>query len=207
MKEYQLNSPEPKSHVPAFVERCAKWAKATNEICGLIRGLLADGAVSEGEARYFRDWVKARPELLRDPLFASLVTRVDRVFADGIVTSDELIELKDIFTEYAGPEETPTTLPLDKPAPKLQIKGQLYCFTGKFLSGTRDWCCEQIESRGGRTTNTISTDLSVLVIGSKVSHAWANQTYGRKIESAVGVKQEGYKLAIVVEDHWLTFLA
>jgi NAD-dependent DNA ligase len=88
----------------------------------------------------------------------------------------------------------------------------LYCFTGTFVSGKRNWCADQTANRGGLVTDSISRDLYALVIGSKVSQAWANQSYGRKIEKAVLLKEEQEKMGIepvkiLCEDHWLKFLS
>jgi len=46
----------------------SQWAKATNEIVGLVRGLLADGEVNEKEVTYLRDWINNRPDVLNDKL-------------------------------------------------------------------------------------------------------------------------------------------
>lgn len=213
MKTYQLNiaaSPAPRTSTdsaPPFMQRCMRWAKATNEICGLIRGFLADGTLNHAEVQYFRDWIRANQELLYDPLVRALTVRVERVFADGVVSAEELEELKSLFQEYAEPGDgAPTTLPLDDPMPALVFKDVLYCFTGAFVSGSRAWCIAETEKRGARACNTINGGLHVLVIGTKVSRAWANQTYGRKIERAAAFRAAGKRPSIVNEDHWLKHL-
>lgn len=214
MKEYYLNVAagstlsDSNDFAPPFVQRCMKWAKATNEICGLVRGLLADGALNEMEVGYFREWIRANQELLNDPLVRSLALRVERVYADGVVTPEELAELKSLFQEYANPTKgAPTTLPLDNPMPDLTFRRRLYCFTGTFVSGNRAWCIAETEKRGAKTCNDIVDRLDFLVVGTKVSHAWANQTYGRKIEQAAELRTTSKRLSIINEDHWLKFLA
>ena len=185
----------------------SQWAKATNEIVGLVRGLLADGEVNEKEVTYLHDWINSRPDVLKDKLVLSLAARIQRVFADEIVTPEELAEVKSLLTEYAAEGQKPTTLPLDNPMPDIQIRERRFCFTGAFVSGKRSWCHDQIEQRGGLAVEDVKYDLHYLVIGSKVSAAWANQTYGRKIEAAVGIREKSRSLAIVNEDHWLGFIS
>jgi hypothetical protein len=143
MKEYILHRTDQTNQgrdiAPPFVQRAMGWAKATNEITGLIRGLLADGMVTEGEAKYLREWIAARPDIMSDPLVNSLALRIERIFADGIVTAEELEELRVALTEYAPTAQTaPTTLPLDNPPPTVIIANRAFCFTGVFLSGTRN---------------------------------------------------------------------
>jgi NAD-dependent DNA ligase len=182
------------------------WAKATNEITGLLRGLLADGVVTESEAAYLRNWLTQRPELLRDPLVASLGMRLDRIFADGVVTPEELEELKTVCMQFTPQDDAPTSLPLDTPPPTIVIPHHAFCFTGTFVSGTRTWCEEQVISRAGVAHGGFKHDTDFLVIGTKVSAAWVNQSYGRKIQAAADAKRSGHKVFIVNEEHWLSFL-
>lgn len=209
MKDYYLKTTRPPpAGAPAFVQRAMTWAKATNEITGLIRGLLADGVLAESEAVYLRAWIRERPELLNDSLVAALARRIERIFEDGIVTPEELQELKAILSDFAPEEETlPTALPLDQPAPVVVIINMSFCFTGTFISGKRSWCEDQISTRGGTIRDLPQSRPDFLVIGSKVSGAWRNQTYGKKIEAAVAAKQQGGRLRIINEDHWLKSLS
>jgi len=178
-------------------------AKASNEVTGLIRGLLADGTVNELEARYLRDWLNSTAAKV-DPIVRSLAARISRVFADGIVTPEELEEIKALLISFAGKEDEPTKLPLNEPAPDIVYPERSFCFTGTFVSGSRCWCWEQVEIRNGLPTDRVASGLHYLVIGAKVSDAWVNQTYGRKIEAAVKMREKGLPIAIVNEEHWLT---
>lgn len=206
MKDYQLNqSSNPAQSTPVFVQRAMTWAKATNEITGVIRGLLADGSIVAAEAVYLRDWIKARPELLQDALVGSLAKRIERIFADGVVTAEELVELKQVLVEFAPDEGSPTLLPLNQPEPDV-ICTASFCFTGTFISGTREWCEAQIENRGGTIRNLPGKLPDYLVIGAKASAGWRNQSYGKKIEAAVAARDLGRPIKIICEDHWLKFL-
>ena len=202
-KDYILKSGIPEDPTPAFVRRMANWAKATNEITGLIRGLLSDGKLDRSEADFLRAWIGKNSMLLYDPLISVLAARIARVYADEIVTDEELEELKLVLTKYADGENKPTTLPLDDPMPVIDASGKWFCFTGTFIAGTRSWCHNQISIRGGFPSDNVSSDLHVLVIGSKVSSGWANQTYGRKIEAAAKLRSVRKSPSIVTEEHWL----
>lgn len=207
MKEYILTTP-PASHdvAPPYIQRMMTWARASNEITGVIRGLLADGTVTDSEADYLRKWIGERPDLLRDPLVAALAARIERIFADGIVTQEELLEIKGVLEEFAPEDKTPTTLPLDNPMPVISIPHKSFCFTGIFVSGPRSWCQEQVTKRGGEAHNSVKVNTHYLVIGTKVSAAWVTESYGRKIQAAAEARDRGKKISIINEDHWLYYL-
>ena len=141
--------------------------------------------------------------LLCDPLVNVLANRIARVYADGIVSDEELTELKLVLTKYADGENKPTTLPLDDPMPMIEISEKNFCFTGTFVAGNREWCQEQVSLRGGFSLDKVTDGLHVLVIGSKVSAGWANQTYGRKIEAAARLRSYRKSPNIINEEHWL----
>lgn len=210
MKEYKLNNYKPQTQAndaaPGFIQKVTARAKASNEIIGLVRGLLADGQLVESEAKYLNQWIKDRPGSLSDPMVSALAQRLQRTYADGVVTPEELSELKMFLDSYAKDDGTPTSLPLDQPAPLISIPGNTFCFTGVFACGKRAWCEDQIEVRGGEISAAPVFRTYALVLGSSVSLAWANQTYGRKIEAAVAYREAGSKTKIITEEHWLTFL-
>jgi NAD-dependent DNA ligase len=82
---------------------------------------------------------------------------------------------------------------------------RLFCFTGKFFSGTRQWCEDQVVQRGG-AIGGISRKLNYLVVGEIGSRDWIHSTHGRKIEKAVELVNAGDGLAIVGEEHWVRYL-
>ena len=49
-------------------------------------------------------------------------------------------------------------------------------------------------------------DLSYLVVGSFAEPAWAHESYGRKIETALELKSHGSNCKIISEEHWTKFL-
>lgn len=205
MKEYQLNTATSHDNAPAFVCRMSQWAKATNEITGLVRGLIADGELNKLELDYLKAWIEKRPELMTDPLVSALAVRISRIYRDGIITPEELKEVRSLLKDFGADNSKPAKLPLDDPMPDIAIPTKSFCFTGTFVSGTRSWCEDQITTRGGSILE-IRAGLDYLVIGSKISAGWANQTYGRKIERALSMKAQSPRLAIVNEDHWLAFI-
>jgi NAD-dependent DNA ligase len=98
-----------------------------------------------------------------------------------------------------------TSLPFTHPAPVVHFVDQVFCFTGKFFSGTRQWCEGQVTARGG-ALGAISRKLNYLVVGEIGSRDWIHSTHGRKIEKAMEYVNAGQRLAIIGEQHWASYL-
>lgn len=46
----------------------------------------------------------------------------------------------------------------------------------------------------------------MLVIGAYATDSWAHSSFGRKIEKALEIREEGSQISIVSELHWVSFL-
>lgn len=99
-----------------------------------------------------------------------------------------------------------TSLPLDRPQPKIIFPGKLFCLTGKFVSGTRGECESYIVIHGGKVHSRPTIQTDYLVIGNLGSRDWIHSSYGLKIEKAVHYKEKYSKISIVSEDHWSKFI-
>jgi hypothetical protein len=191
-------------------------SKAIDQLSGICTGILADGVVTEAEARFFADWVRKFAPFEPVWPFTDVLARVERIFADGRCDDDEREELKGVMealcghTSDAKPDETySTTLPLDSPLPDpVVFPNHVFTITGKFAFGTRRKVMEAIEARGGTPSDSTPTHEShYLVIGIFASRDWANTNYGRKIERAVELRESHSGIAIISEDHWKRFVA
>jgi hypothetical protein len=93
---------------------------------------------------------------------------------------------------------------LDEPAPNVVFEGRSFCFTGVFVygNGDRRRCEAAVRARGGYCHERPTRDLNYLVVGSFAEPAWVHKTFGRKIENALELKQEGAKCKIISEVHW-----
>src|SRR5690606_32021154 len=103
---------------------------------------------------------------------------------------------------FNGDASDSTTLPFSDPLPEVAASGRTFCFTGKFNSGTRDWCCTQVIDRGGFATNSVTKKVNFLVIGEVGSRDWLHSTYGTKIQKAIDYRDQGTSLHIIGEQHW-----
>jgi hypothetical protein len=188
-------------------------AKALEELSAICAGILCDGEVSDQEAEFFRQWIERHECFSSIPWFADLRGRVQRIFADGIIDQEEKIELRSIMEHVRGGNQLDAAysnpLPLDNPAPNpIDFQGQSFCVTGKFAFGKRSKVMEVISARGGTPSdNQPAQYTNYLLIGKFCSRDWKEQSYGTKIIRALELREEGFPIKIVAEDHWRTFVS
>lgn len=181
-----------------------------DELIGLIRGILADGVVTESEANTLAGWVARHCEIAREWPVNVLLSRLNRIYADGRIDDDEREDLKALLVEIVGENDNvlpnpTTTLPLSRPAPDVIFDRNTFVLTGKFAFGPRRICEAEVLARGGKTANYVVLQTSYLVIGSVGSRDWIHTAWGRKIEKAVEY-QKSSAIAIISEQHWARFL-
>ncbi|BFG81411.1 hypothetical protein PTKU46_94450 [Paraburkholderia terrae] len=185
-----------------------------DELIGIMKGILADGNVSESEAEYLLRWIQANRDVTDVWPACVLYTRIAKALSDGVLDSNEEKELLELLMSSVGRNTAPefgetsnsTQLPVTVPAPEIQFAGRTFCFTGRFFSGTRDWCHEQVATRGGVPADSVTKKLNYLVIGDIGSRDWLHSTFGTKIQKAATYAAGGTPLIIVAEEHWASHL-
>lgn len=186
--------------------------RSFESLLGIAAGLVADGALNDREIHFLSTWLSENEALSDTWPGAVVLKRVREVLADGVITDDERQYLLDTLTQLVGGDFStdgamPTTssqLPLDHSA-VLRVPDASFCFTGKFLFGTRASCERAVESRGGRVA-TIQRTLDYLVIGELSSRDWKYSAFGTKIETAMRLKADGNPLHIISEAQWVAAL-
>jgi hypothetical protein len=174
-----------------------------DELIGLVKGILADGLVSKTECEVLANWCTAHGDEAGTWPIGPIVGLLSHIYDDGIVTPQELENLRFLLTELVGQVSeagTPSTaLPLSKPAPQVIFYQKVFVFTGKFGSGTRNDCFKQTMLRGGICEDTITRRVDYLVIGSMGSRDWVHSPWGRKIERAMEI-QKSKPISIISEE-------
>jgi len=128
---------------------------------------------------------------------------------------DEQGELLDLLLSITGGEiplkeqvnSFSATLPLSLPPPEVVFDRRQFCLTGRFAFGSRKQCEAQIVERGGLTQSDVTRDTSYLVVGAMGSTDWIHSTYGRKIEAAVALRDRGFAIGLISEEHWVRALS
>jgi NAD-dependent DNA ligase len=191
-------------------------SKAIDQLSGICSGILADGAVTDTEAQFFTDYV--RKFAAYEPIwpFTEILTRVERVFADGVCDDQEREELKHAMEALCGHVESASAsetyssaLPLNSPLPDpIVFQKHTFVITGRFAYGTRQKVFDTISALGGFADDSMPTrETNYLVIGIFASRDWANTNYGRKIERAVELRESNSGISIIPEEHWKRFVS
>ena len=184
-----------------------------DELIGLCKGIIADGAIAEAEAEFLQQWLLNNKEV-KDHWPANVIySRIARMLLDNKMDDEEERELLVTLLDVTGGptiqkniNSMSSTLPLCNPAPTVIFENRLFCMTGKFLVGTRAQVEATIESLGGMTTSNPTMKTHYLVIGSVGSADWVHSTHGRKIEEAIKYREKGKPISIISEEHWCSFL-
>jgi hypothetical protein len=91
---------------------------------------------------------------------------------------------------------------------QISFRERSFCFTGRLADFKRLTAGREVRARGGLTTNSVTSRLDYIVIGSIPSVGWSYGNYGTKIEKAreLAMKSKG-KPYLVPGQAFLTALA
>lgn len=189
--------------------------RGINEMLGMVRGIVCDGVLNEGETHAFRNWLAAQRDFTVNWPGSVLAERIVRTVADGVVSPVERHDLYELYCDTVGvgdissevPESRSTRLPFDSPQPVITIPAHVFCFTGAFIFGTRAYCEAVTVLRGGTCRETVVKQPMTLVIGGYGSDAWEFSPYGREIETAMHYREKGAQISIVCEEQWTDAIA
>ena len=180
-----------------------------DELIGMCKMAIGDGHVDLSEARALLNWLEQNRESADRWPANVLYSRISEIISDGVINREEEGELIDLLIQSTGQPidktlgQMSTSLPLCNPFPLVEYKDQSFCFTGKFFFGPRKKCEDVIVERGGSLSGAPSGKTNFLVIGVLGSSDWVHSTHGRKIESAVELREEGKGIHIISEEHWV----
>jgi NAD-dependent DNA ligase len=180
-----------------------------DEMIGICRGVIADDMVDEKEAIFLGQWIANHRDVADRWPVNVLYARLTEMLKDGILSGSEQLELLETLREITGDssiyqtEGTSTSLPLDKPAPEVSFSGKVFCLTGRFVFGSNLDCEEAIVELGGDVTTTLAQDTDYLIIGEICSPDWVHTSFGRSIERAVELRDQGHNVCIISEQHWV----
>jgi len=185
-------------------------SKAFDQLKGICHGILADGVITDDEARYFKAWVEKNSVIETTWPFSEISGRVRELFSGQKISEEERDDLKSIMEAITGgsylpslDEDTSTGLPLCFPQPtKVIFTNVEFCVTGRFAYGTRKKVEVAIEQRGGSFNPTPRFATKYLVIGHFASRDWKYTNYGTKIDRAVELRDQKSGISIISEETW-----
>ncbi len=184
-----------------------------NQLLGLLSGIAADGQLSEPEIAMLCDWLNANQAISGEWPASVLISRLDTILEDGVITPEENEDLLETIKQITGQrfEETGmahglSTEFFEDAIDSFTHQDQCICFTGKFITGPRKAVESTALGLGATVKGNVTNDVTVLVIGSLASRDWRFSSHGRKIEKAIKLKEKGLPLLIVTEQTWLKFV-
>lgn len=190
--------------------------QAIQRLLGLSRALIADRELSDLEIRYLQHWLGRCREFTHAWPFSGLSKRLSSVLADRVVTAEEREDLIDALAKLVGGAFIESGSAVGNATrahemdglhtDEIRIPGSTFLFTGKFILGPRKKCEELVSRYGGSIASNISRQVNYLVVGTLSSRDWKHEAFGRKVEAAMQLRQEGHPVAVVSEEHWVRFL-
>lgn len=188
--------------------------KATEHLLGMIEGMIADNQLHDKEVQLLSTWLSANEEAAFVWPASVLSHKVREVMADGIISAGERQHLLSVlsaliandFAETGSASAEVATLPINDVV-TVDIVNAGVCMTGEFIFGTRAACERLTLKAGGMPLDNVSKRVDILVIGTRVSPDWAHTNFGRKIQRAAELQEEGHPIEIISERRWLEVVA
>jgi hypothetical protein len=194
---------------PQFLNNERRRERSVDELLGFLRAFLVDGPLTETKVLALAHMIIERAEELDLAIFGELASIITESIDDnGHVHPNALAKIDDHVRKILGCSRDDiftrrtTKLPLTDPVPDVFVPGRVFCFTGKFTFGPRKRLEEAVIERGGHVLPHPTTETDYLVLGALASRDWAHTAYGRKIETAMRLR-ESYPIAIISEETFL----
>jgi NAD-dependent DNA ligase len=193
-------------HVAALAVVKHNTNRAIEHLMGLVTGMVADGELNELEIKMLSTWLASHPEATADFPGSIIARTVADALADGIITQAERTHLLQVLTQMASCDFSATgsvspevaSLPIED-CVTIDFRNSMVCFTGEFLYGTRAACERLVLKVGAMCADNVSKKVDILVIGTRVAPDWAHTSFGRKIQRAVELQEQGHAIEIISE--------
>lgn len=190
--------------------RQRQLTRLTEMLMGMVTGMVADAHLHDMEIKLLATWLDEHAEAAARWPGLVIARKVREVMADGVITEAERAHLLAVLqglaatdfyaTGSASPEVA--ALPIDDYVTVTMVNAGV-CHTGVFLYGTRAACERLTLKAGGMPLDNVSKRTDILVVGTQVSPDWAHTSFGRKIQRAAELQEEGHRIAIISERRWL----
>ena len=75
---------------------------ALRDMMQFARSIIADGDVSESEAKGFQAWIEANPDVIGIPAVDEIVGILTNFFSDGRLSDEEKQQLVKVLEDFGG---------------------------------------------------------------------------------------------------------
>jgi NAD-dependent DNA ligase len=183
--------------------------RATELLLGIVTGMVADNTLHDSEIMFLHHWLKEHQDVASVWPGSVIAKQVSDVIADGVITATEREHLLSLlsgmaannFAETGSAAAEVIDLPYDIDC-ELDFRDVEVVHTGVFVYGTRSKCEALTQKAGGLPASLITKRVRFLVVGSNVSPAWRQSSYGAKIAKAIELKTSGHPIKVIPERKW-----
>jgi hypothetical protein len=177
------------------------------EMLGLVRGVIADGAVSADEAHQLARWTREHPDVATLWPANLLARRLEQIVRDGRVDARERKHLASLLRQLTKNGAglgvgLATDLPVDRPEPEISFEGRIFVFAGDMAYGPRRACEREVVELGGECERSVTRRTDYLVIGALSATDWAQEGFGAMVDEVVQYRARGVPIAIISEECW-----
>ena len=186
-------------------------------LCGLAHGLLADNELNDNEISALAEWVSQNNFLKGHYPFDEIDAMLCSVLSDKIITYEEreslmallgsLVEFKDSYnlvqTDYETLRKKYSIGGICAVAPHIEFENRTFCVTGDSYKASRKEIKDIISNNGGIIRDKVTKATDYLIVCDGGNPCWAYACYGRKVETAMQIRQTGGKIQLIAEiDFW-----
>lgn len=181
-----------------------------NEFVGLLSGNAADNSLNDPEILKILEWLQNNEALQNEWPVNVIAEQLHLALEDNIITQEEREHLLEVMKQITGIrfEEDGIAYGMateffGDDIANLDHESSAFCFTGTFVTGTREIVQNTAKNKGAIIKKNVTQDLDYLVIGTLASRDWRFSSHGRKIEKALSLKESGHPITIITERTWL----
>lgn len=159
------------------IHRFSRQTVAMQRLKGILIGIIEDKKIREAELENLKIWMMAFDDLIGHYPFNKIVSLVEDVMADNVVTEEENTRLIEEFRKFISPVEEQST---DHQSEDIDLSGKSCCLTGNFTLGTKKDIEQRLTAMGAAVVPSVTKKTDVLIAGGQGSTAWAYGNYGGK---------------------------
>ncbi len=182
---------------------------------GIFHGILADGIINDIEIFELEKWLLKNNHLSKLHPYDEVYSIVKTILKDRQIDDNERKSLKSFiynFVELANEnidkqiKNEISDIPFHGICsihPEITISGKLFCLSGNFEHGEKQYIEDLIKIAGGNIKPNFVKGIDYLIVGSLGEKSWAYNSYGTKIAKALKLQKDGGSISIVHEsDLW-----
>lgn len=198
-----------------------------NTLYGIIKGINYDGIIDDKEMRKLKSWIEDNRLYRQYLLFDRIISKLEEILDDNIITEYEMIELEKLVTSINSSkiysESTLSLQVLDgilteeesnyifdifneivnpdfNNDDNIDFNGKAFCLTGEFKCATKQEISKKLQKLGGTEKKGVSSKLDYLIVGGVGSDAWKFGKIGGKQAKAQELNEKGANIKIIDEN-------